>query len=116
MKEFHCFLLAFETAQVKKLQAMLRQANDQLERTLRERQGLEAALRRSAEDTSLQVRGSRPVPGPGGSSPAEQGLSLARVCCRPTGLLGKSVYVRGLGSSCLTSIVRLRFSFPFDFY
>ncbi|XP_039110471.1 rab GTPase-binding effector protein 1 isoform X1 [Hyaena hyaena] len=41
--------------QVKKLQAMLRQANDQLERTLRERHGLEAALRRSAEDTSLQI-------------------------------------------------------------
>ncbi|XP_029784638.1 rab GTPase-binding effector protein 1 [Suricata suricatta] len=41
--------------QVKKLQVMLRQANDQLERTMRERQELEAALRRSAEDAGQQI-------------------------------------------------------------
>lgn len=43
--------------QVKKLQAMLRQAHEQLETTARERQQLEAALSRSAHDAGHQVRG-----------------------------------------------------------
>uniref|UniRef100_A0A8C0Q4U7 Rab GTPase-binding effector protein 1 n=1 Tax=Canis lupus familiaris TaxID=9615 RepID=A0A8C0Q4U7_CANLF len=41
--------------QVKKLQAMLRQANEQLERTARERQELEDALQRSTQDTGHQI-------------------------------------------------------------
>ncbi|XP_045840365.1 rab GTPase-binding effector protein 1 isoform X2 [Meles meles] len=41
--------------QVKKLQAMLRQAHEQLERTARERQELEAALSRSAHDAGHQI-------------------------------------------------------------
>lgn len=43
--------------QVKKLQAMLRQAHEQLETTARERQQLEAALSRSAHDAGHQVHG-----------------------------------------------------------
>ncbi|XP_021550262.1 rab GTPase-binding effector protein 1 isoform X3 [Neomonachus schauinslandi] len=41
--------------QVKKLQAMLRQANEQLEGTARERQELEGALSRSAQDAGHQI-------------------------------------------------------------
>ncbi|XP_047563592.1 rab GTPase-binding effector protein 1 isoform X4 [Lutra lutra] len=41
--------------QVKKLQAMLRQAHEQLETTARERQELEAALSRSAHDAGHQI-------------------------------------------------------------
>uniref|UniRef100_A0A452UBK4 Rab GTPase-binding effector protein 1 n=1 Tax=Ursus maritimus TaxID=29073 RepID=A0A452UBK4_URSMA len=41
--------------QVKKLQAMLRQANEQLERTARERQDLEGALKHSAQDAGHQI-------------------------------------------------------------
>uniref|UniRef100_A0A8C7EUK9 Rabaptin, RAB GTPase binding effector protein 1 n=1 Tax=Neovison vison TaxID=452646 RepID=A0A8C7EUK9_NEOVI len=41
--------------QVKKLQAMLRQAHEQLETTARERQQLEAALSRSAHDAGHQI-------------------------------------------------------------
>ncbi|NXR08308.1 RABE1 protein, partial [Semnornis frantzii] len=41
--------------QVKKLQVMLRQANDQLERTLREKQELEDYMKQSAEDSSNQI-------------------------------------------------------------
>lgn len=49
--------MAFKIAQVKKLQAMLRQANEQLERTARERQELEDVLKHSAQDAGHQVRG-----------------------------------------------------------
>ena len=48
--------MALKIAQVKKLQVMLRQANDQLEKTMRDRQELEESLKRSAEDSSQQVR------------------------------------------------------------
>ncbi|XP_064438645.1 rab GTPase-binding effector protein 1 isoform X2 [Mirounga angustirostris] len=41
--------------EVKKLQAMLRQANEQLEGTARERQELEGALSRSAQDAGHQI-------------------------------------------------------------
>ncbi|XP_025776042.1 rab GTPase-binding effector protein 1 [Puma concolor] len=41
--------------EVKKLQVMLRQANDQLEKTMRDRQELEESLKRSAEDSSQQI-------------------------------------------------------------
>jgi len=41
--------------QVKKLQVMLRQANEQLEGTARERQELEGALSRSAQDAGHQI-------------------------------------------------------------
>ncbi|XP_063125751.1 rab GTPase-binding effector protein 1 isoform X1 [Rattus norvegicus] len=41
--------------QVKKLQLMLRQANDQLEKTMKEKQELEDFLRQSAEDSSHQA-------------------------------------------------------------
>lgn len=48
--------MALKIAQVKKLQVMLRQANDQLEKAMRDRQELEESLKRSAEDSSQQVR------------------------------------------------------------
>ncbi|XP_032768391.1 rab GTPase-binding effector protein 1 isoform X2 [Rattus rattus] len=41
--------------EVKKLQLMLRQANDQLEKTMKEKQELEDFLRQSAEDSSHQI-------------------------------------------------------------
>uniref|UniRef100_UPI00398F7633 rab GTPase-binding effector protein 1 isoform X2 n=1 Tax=Pristiophorus japonicus TaxID=55135 RepID=UPI00398F7633 len=41
--------------QVKKLQVMLRQANEQLERTMKEKQELEDYVKKSSEDTSNQV-------------------------------------------------------------
>ncbi|XP_038669518.1 rab GTPase-binding effector protein 1, partial [Scyliorhinus canicula] len=41
--------------QVKKLQVMLRQANEQLERTLKEKQELEDYVKKSSDDTSSQV-------------------------------------------------------------
>ncbi|NXP77091.1 RABE1 protein, partial [Ramphastos sulfuratus] len=41
--------------QVKKLQVMLRQANDQLERTMKEKQELEDYMKQSAEDSSNQI-------------------------------------------------------------
>ncbi|GAB1296373.1 Rab GTPase-binding effector protein 1 [Apodemus speciosus] len=41
--------------QVKKLQLMLRQANDQLEKTMKEKQELEDFLKQSAEDSSHQI-------------------------------------------------------------
>lgn len=41
--------------QVKKLQVMLRQANDQLERTMSEKQELEDAVKQGNEDTTVQV-------------------------------------------------------------
>ncbi|XP_078278177.1 rab GTPase-binding effector protein 1 isoform X2 [Rhinoraja longicauda] len=41
--------------QVKKLQVMLRQANEQLERTMKEKQELEVYVKQSSDDTSNQV-------------------------------------------------------------
>ncbi|KAL1778568.1 rab GTPase-binding effector protein 1 isoform X1 [Sigmodon hispidus] len=41
--------------EVKKLQVMLRQANDQLERTVKERQALEDFIKQSTEDSSHQI-------------------------------------------------------------
>nr|XP_060612960.1 rab GTPase-binding effector protein 1 [Anolis sagrei ordinatus] len=41
--------------QVKKLQAMLRQANDQLEKTMREKQELEEYMKQSTEDSENQI-------------------------------------------------------------
>ncbi|XP_072445394.1 rab GTPase-binding effector protein 1 isoform X2 [Chiloscyllium punctatum] len=41
--------------QVKKLQVMLRQANEQLERTMKEKQELEDYVKQSSDDTSSQV-------------------------------------------------------------
>ncbi|XP_026564202.1 rab GTPase-binding effector protein 1 [Pseudonaja textilis] len=41
--------------QVKKLQMMLRQANDQLEKTLREKQELEEFMKQSSEDSASQI-------------------------------------------------------------
>ncbi|XP_072325232.1 rab GTPase-binding effector protein 1 isoform X3 [Scyliorhinus torazame] len=41
--------------QVKKLQVMLRQANEQLERTMKEKQELEDYVKKSSDDTSSQV-------------------------------------------------------------
>ncbi|KAJ7309043.1 hypothetical protein JRQ81_008333 [Phrynocephalus forsythii] len=41
--------------QVKKLQAMLRQANDQLEKTLREKQDLEEYIKQTTEDSGSQI-------------------------------------------------------------
>uniref|UniRef100_A0A8C5PME8 Rabaptin, RAB GTPase binding effector protein 1 n=1 Tax=Leptobrachium leishanense TaxID=445787 RepID=A0A8C5PME8_9ANUR len=41
--------------QVKKLQVMLRQANDQLERSLKDQQDLEGYLKQNTEDTSAQL-------------------------------------------------------------
>ncbi|XP_006246857.1 rab GTPase-binding effector protein 1 isoform X2 [Rattus norvegicus] len=55
------YLLVSETEwnllqkEVKKLQLMLRQANDQLEKTMKEKQELEDFLRQSAEDSSHQI-------------------------------------------------------------
>uniref|UniRef100_A0A8C2AAB0 Rabaptin, RAB GTPase binding effector protein 1 n=1 Tax=Cyprinus carpio TaxID=7962 RepID=A0A8C2AAB0_CYPCA len=42
--------------QVKKLQAMLRQANDQLERTMNERQELEDSVKQASEETTAKVK------------------------------------------------------------
>lgn len=44
------------TKQVKKLQVMLRQANDQLEKTMKDKQELEDYMKQSAEDSSNQVQ------------------------------------------------------------
>lgn len=44
------------TTQVKKLQVMLRQANDQLEKTTKDKQELEDYMKQSAEDSSNQVQ------------------------------------------------------------
>ncbi|KAM4795074.1 rab GTPase-binding effector protein 1 [Rhinophrynus dorsalis] len=41
--------------QVKKLQVMLRQANDQLEKSLRDKQELEDYMKQNTEDTSVQI-------------------------------------------------------------
>ncbi|MEE6469918.1 hypothetical protein FKM82_008813 [Ascaphus truei] len=41
--------------QVKKLQVMLRQANDQLEKSLKDKQELEDYLKQNTEDTSIQI-------------------------------------------------------------
>lgn len=41
---------------MKKLQVMLRQANDQLEKTTKEKQELEDYMKQSAEDSSNQVQ------------------------------------------------------------
>uniref|UniRef100_A0A4W3IC08 Rabaptin, RAB GTPase binding effector protein 1 n=1 Tax=Callorhinchus milii TaxID=7868 RepID=A0A4W3IC08_CALMI len=43
--------------QVKKLQVMLRQANEQLERTMKEKQNMEDYVKHSSDDTSIQVTG-----------------------------------------------------------
>lgn len=43
-------------SQVKKLQVMLRQANDQLERTMMEKQKLEDSVKVSNEETAAKVR------------------------------------------------------------
>lgn len=42
--------------QVKKLQVMLRQANDQLERTMTEKQNLEDSVKAGNEETAAKVR------------------------------------------------------------
>lgn len=42
---------------MKKLQVMLRQANDQLEKTMKDKQELEDYMKQSAEDSSNQVPG-----------------------------------------------------------
>uniref|UniRef100_A0A8C1RAX2 Rabaptin, RAB GTPase binding effector protein 1 n=2 Tax=Cyprinus carpio TaxID=7962 RepID=A0A8C1RAX2_CYPCA len=42
--------------QVKKLQAMLRQANDQLERTMNERQEFEDSVKQASEETTAKVK------------------------------------------------------------
>jgi len=42
--------------QVKKLQVMLRQANDQLERTMNERQELEDSIKQANEETTAKVK------------------------------------------------------------
>ena len=60
---------------MKKLQAMLRQANEQLERTARERQELEDALQRSTQDTGHQV------PGPDDLSCHHHPLGRCLVAC-----------------------------------
>lgn len=44
------------TTQVKKLQVMLRQANDQLERTMKDKQELEDYMKQSTEDSATQVQ------------------------------------------------------------
>lgn len=41
---------------MKKLQVMLRQANDQLEKTMKDKQELEEYMKQSAEDSSNQVQ------------------------------------------------------------
>lgn len=41
---------------MKKLQVMLRQANDQLEKTMKDKQELEDYMKQSAEDSSNQVQ------------------------------------------------------------
>lgn len=41
---------------MKKLQVMLRQANDQLEKTMKDKQELEEFVRRSSEESAQQVR------------------------------------------------------------
>nr|4N3Y_B Chain B, Rab GTPase-binding effector protein 1 [Homo sapiens]4N3Y_C Chain C, Rab GTPase-binding effector protein 1 [Homo sapiens]4N3Z_B Chain B, Rab GTPase-binding effector protein 1 [Homo sapiens]4N3Z_C Chain C, Rab GTPase-binding effector protein 1 [Homo sapiens]4Q9U_C Chain C, Rab GTPase-binding effector protein 1 [Homo sapiens]4Q9U_D Chain D, Rab GTPase-binding effector protein 1 [Homo sapiens]4Q9U_G Chain G, Rab GTPase-binding effector protein 1 [Homo sapiens]4Q9U_H Chain H, Rab GTPa len=41
--------------QVKKLQLMLRQANDQLEKTMKDKQELEDFIKQSSEDSSHQI-------------------------------------------------------------
>lgn len=41
--------------QVKKLQVMLRQANDQLERTMTEKQNLEDSVKQGNEETAAKV-------------------------------------------------------------
>ena len=51
--KLNCFVV---TTQVKKLQVMLRQANDQLEKTMKEKQELEDYMKQSAEDSSNQVQ------------------------------------------------------------
>lgn len=45
----------FFPLQVKKLQAMLRQANDQLERTMMEKQSLEDSVKAGNEETASKV-------------------------------------------------------------
>lgn len=47
--------------QVKKLQVMLRQANDQLERTMTEKQSLEDSVKAGNEETAAKVCLSGPV-------------------------------------------------------
>lgn len=47
--------------QVKKLQVMLRQANDQLERTMTEKQNLEDSVKQGNEETAAKVRKHRAV-------------------------------------------------------
>lgn len=47
--------LPFTLFQVKKLQVMLRQANDQLERTMTEKQNLEDSVKLGNEETAAKV-------------------------------------------------------------
>lgn len=49
-------MIFFVLTQVKKLQVMLRQANDQLEKTMKDKQELEDYMKQSAEDSSNQVQ------------------------------------------------------------
>lgn len=48
-------MFVFCSVQVKKLQAMLRQANDQLERTISEKQELEDSVKQGHEETNTKV-------------------------------------------------------------
>lgn len=49
--------IVFIFLQVKKLQVMLRQANDQLERTMAEKQNLEESVKLGNEETAAKVCG-----------------------------------------------------------
>lgn len=51
----HSFVSVSLASQVKKLQVMLRQANDQLERTLSEKQELEDSVKQGNEETTAKV-------------------------------------------------------------
>lgn len=49
------------SSKVKKLQVMLRQANDQLERTMTEKQSLEESMKAGNEETAAKVEASKHV-------------------------------------------------------
>lgn len=74
------------TTQVKKLQVMLRQANNQLERTMKDKQELEDYMKQSAEDSSNQVQACQQGGRSHGSAEVRTKKSPVRqawaACCR----------------------------------
>lgn len=61
-----CFVFVFNinywlSSKVKKLQVMLRQANDQLERTMTEKQSLEESMKAGNEETAAKVETSKHI-------------------------------------------------------